>query len=295
MSTEEWEKLERRARSMIFLCLVDLMSLNLSSEDSAKKMWNNLGRLYQSKYMVNKLFLKNKFYLLRMSDGNSVNGHLNVFNTVLIKLSSVDIKINDEDKCISLLCYFPNLWDILVVAIRSNTTTLVLEDMVASMLSEEMIRKNMEGLTKYALVVRGRPVDKDKGRIFGRNFKSKGRSKFPVHSVQRCWKCDKVGHYKKECKSKETKFSDGSDEKQSTERKTTSEKGGDVYLVSTITQSDQDVWLIDSGPSYHMTPHKELLCEYEQYDGGVVFLGDDSKTKIVKWGRVWLTLQDGRK
>jgi hypothetical protein len=63
-------------------------------------------------------------------------------------------------------------------------------------------------------------------------------------------------------------FSTRSDEKQSTERKMTPDKGGDVYLVSTSTQSDQDVWLIESGESYHMTPHIEWLCEYEQYEGG---------------------------
>jgi PBP1b-binding outer membrane lipoprotein LpoB len=61
--------------------------------------------------------------------------------------------------------------------IGSNTTTLALEDMVSSLLLEEMRRKNMEGLTKDALVVRGRLVDRDKGIFSSRNFKSKGRSK----------------------------------------------------------------------------------------------------------------------
>jgi hypothetical protein len=78
--------------------------------------------------------------------------------------------------------------------------------------------------------------------------------------------------------------STGSDEKQSTERKTTLDKGGDVYLASTSTQLDQDVWLIDSGAYYHMTPNRERLCEYERYEGGDVFLGDDSTTKIVGRG-----------
>jgi hypothetical protein len=86
--------------------------------------------------------------------------------------------------------------------------------------------------------------------LFGRNFKSKGRSKSTVHSTRRCWKCGKARHYKKDCKSKTTKVSIGSDEKQSIERKTTSDKGGDVYLASTSTQSDQDVWLINSGEPY---------------------------------------------
>jgi hypothetical protein len=54
-----------------------------------------------------------------------------------------------------------------------------------------------------------------------------------------------------------------SDKKESTERKMTPDKEGDVYLASTSTQSDQGVWLINSGASYHMTPHREWLCEYE--------------------------------
>jgi hypothetical protein len=56
--------------------------------------------------MVNKFILRNKLYLLRMSDDSLVTEHSNVFNTVLIQLSSVDIKTNDEEKCINLLCSF---------------------------------------------------------------------------------------------------------------------------------------------------------------------------------------------
>jgi hypothetical protein len=154
-----------------------LVLLNVSGEDLAKKLWDKLGSLYQSKYLVNKLFLRKKLYLLRMSDGSLVTEHLNVFNTILSQLSSVDIKITEEEKCIILLCSFPDSWDSLVMAIGSNTTTLVLEDVVASLLSEEMRRKNMEGSTKDALVVRGRPIERDKGKFSGRNSKSKGRSK----------------------------------------------------------------------------------------------------------------------
>ena len=43
-----------------------------------------------------------------------------------------------------------------------------------------------------------------------------------------------------------------------------------------------------------MTPHREWFCEYEKYDGGDVFLGDDSTTKITRRRRVKLLLKDGR-
>jgi hypothetical protein len=46
MSKKEWEKLKRRERSTIRLCLEDLVLLNVSSEDSDKKLWDKLGILY---------------------------------------------------------------------------------------------------------------------------------------------------------------------------------------------------------------------------------------------------------
>jgi hypothetical protein len=60
----------------------------------------------------------------------------------------------------------------------------------------------------------------------------------------------------------------------------TPDKGGDVYLASTITQLDQYVWLIESRESYHMKPHREWFLEYERYYGCDVFLGDESKKKF---------------
>jgi hypothetical protein len=53
-----------------------------------------------------------------------------------------------------------------------------------------------------------------------------------------------------------------------------------VYLSYSSTHADHEAWLVESGASFHMNPHKELLCEYEMYDGGNVFLGDDSTTRI---------------
>jgi hypothetical protein len=70
--------------------------------------------------------------------------HLNAFNIVVSQLLFVDIKISNEDKCISLLCYFPDSWDSLLVAIGSNATTLKFDYVVASLLSEEMRWKTMD-------------------------------------------------------------------------------------------------------------------------------------------------------
>jgi hypothetical protein len=73
---------------------------------------------------------------MRMSEGSSVIELLNSFNTIISQLYSMDIKIIEEEKCIILLCSFPDSWDSLVMAIGINTTTLALENVVSSLLSE---------------------------------------------------------------------------------------------------------------------------------------------------------------
>ena len=83
VSTEDWEKLDKKVRSTIFLCLLDLVMLNVFGEDSTKKLWEKLGNLYQSKSLVNKLFLRKKLYHLRMEDGDYVTDHLKIFNTLV--------------------------------------------------------------------------------------------------------------------------------------------------------------------------------------------------------------------
>jgi hypothetical protein len=117
----------------------------VSEEATTKDLWDKLGKLYQYKSLVNKIFLRKKLYNLRMRDGDSVAEHLNAFNTVVSQLVSVEIKISDEDKCISLLCSLPDSWDSLVVAIGSNTTSLKFDEVVSSFFFEEMRWNNMEG------------------------------------------------------------------------------------------------------------------------------------------------------
>jgi hypothetical protein len=157
-----------------------------------------------------------------------------------------------------------------------------------------MRRKIMDDHNTYDLFVRGCAQDRNPGKPFGWISKSTGRSKSPRKSLRKWWKCGKTGHYKKDCKSKKVEKPKGYDSASSTEAKTSTEEGGDVYLESTSTHADRDVWLIDSSASYHMTPHREWFSEYEKYDGGDVFLGDELTARILGRGRVELLLNDGR-
>jgi hypothetical protein len=63
--------------------------------------------------------------------------------------------------------------------------------------------------------------------------------------------------------------------------KTFKNEGADVYLDSSSTNEYHEAWLVDLGAYSHMNPHRKWVCEYKKYNGGDVFLSDDSTTKII--------------
>jgi hypothetical protein len=146
--------------------------------------------------------------------------------------------------------------------------------------------------TENALFTRGHSQERNRSKFSSGRSKSKGRSKSPRKFVKVCWRCGKEGHYKKQCRSKIEKKK-GSEESPSIEENT-SKEGGDVYLDSSRKHADHEAWLVESGASFHMTPHREWFYEYERYDAGNFFLGDDSTTRIIGQGKVKLRLIDRR-
>ena len=66
--------------------------------------------------------------------------------------------MSKEDKCITLLCSLSDSWNNLIVAIGSSSqATLKFDEVVSSLLSEEMRQKTMDNHSMDSLSMRGRP------------------------------------------------------------------------------------------------------------------------------------------
>lgn len=103
----EWAKMDERAISAIRLCLADDVMFNIVSETTTAGLWTKLEELYMTKSLTNRILLKRQLYSLRMKEGTSIADHLNDFNTLLVQLQSIEVKIPSEDKAITLLCSLP--------------------------------------------------------------------------------------------------------------------------------------------------------------------------------------------
>ena len=66
----------------------------------------------------------------------------------------------------------------------------------------------------------------------------------------------------------------------------------DVFLIATDTLFSQN-WIIDSGTSFHVTPHREWFVSYDASRKGCVRLGNDYACDIVGVGDVHLKFTNG--
>jgi hypothetical protein len=81
-----------------------------------------------SKSLMNKLYLKQRLYGLKMAKGLDLSQHINVLNKIISNLKRVDVKFKNEDKVLMLLNSLPtsSTYENLVTTLTWRKETLEL-------------------------------------------------------------------------------------------------------------------------------------------------------------------------
>src|SRR5438445_12790317 len=66
--------------------------------------------------------------------------------------------------------------------------------------------------------------------------------------------------------------------------------GGEVLSVSRLQLEDS--WILDTGATFHMSPHRRLFVEYRQMSG-IVYLGDGRTSSVDGIGSIRWRMGDG--
>ena len=63
-------------------------------------------------------------------------------------------------------------------------------------------------------------------------------------------------------------------------------------LTISLSVSQISEWILDSGCSYHMCPNREMFLDFKEFNGGVVYMSNDSTCKMMRIGSVQIKMFD---
>ncbi|GJX23727.1 retrovirus-related pol polyprotein from transposon TNT 1-94 [Tanacetum coccineum] len=262
----KWDEMDVNAIANLHLTLADGVLSSIDEKKTAKDIWDHLARLYEARSLHNRIFLKRKLYALRKIESTSVTEHS-------LRDSYDKVIINLTNNCI--------------------TDCLVFDDVAASVLEEENRRNNREDRqtssrqVEALAVTRGRSMEprSSGSHNHGKSEKGKKKNKF------KCFKCGKPGHFKKDCRGSNTSNPQGN-------VASTSDDGNALCCEAAVANEGRkkfaDVWLFDTGATFHMTARREWFHQYKPISGGgSVYSCNDHELKIIGIGSVMVKMHDG--
>ena len=108
IKAEELALLDKQVLGVIKLSLSRSVAHNVVKEKITTDLMKALSSMYEKPSTNNKVHLMKKLFNLKIAENASVAQHLNEFNTITNKLSSVEIDFDDEIRALIVLVFLLN-------------------------------------------------------------------------------------------------------------------------------------------------------------------------------------------
>jgi hypothetical protein len=309
-----YKKRQAKAKRVIFDSVKDSMMPLIAHLRTTNECFDALANLYEKKAPTQKRTLKKQLRTLKMGKDETIFAFFSKIAQTRDQLATIGVAVDDDDLVQTTVDGLPKSWETFLSSINGREVQPNFERLWHDCLEEEGIIKSINEsstVKDHALSAKAKkwkrfPQHKGKGK------KPQGKHSHPHSHLSkvRCFNCNKLGHYAKDCRNPPSKQKQKSrfhasvaTEEEEPQRKRTKivskeqEQHRESYLVSTLSGAvtkSEEIWLVDSGASKLLTCFKQNLVNYRDKKFNVkVELGDDDTYAIKGVGSTSFQLQSG--
>jgi hypothetical protein len=111
-------------KAFVLLCehLIDAQLAHVQYYENVKNTWETFCGVNETKTIGNKLFLRRRFFTIKMQEGEDLLVRTNMVKVLADQLHSIEVKIENEDVYMVLLMSLPPSFDNLVTSLESMST-----------------------------------------------------------------------------------------------------------------------------------------------------------------------------
>ena len=290
-----FEKAQKKTKALIVTSIKSDLIYLITECKTPKEIWDTLKQRFERDTVANKLFLKQRFFSLKMKESDSLDEHLRKLKVITDQLAAIKAPVPEDEHIVALLLSLPRSYNTLVTALTAKGDELNLGQLHQALLNEEEKRKQSKSKT-------GGAGGADDGESALQHNKLDRR---PV----KCYGCGEEGHVIRNCAQKKKKQHrrnenqgkfDKSSKYNAAPARGNSDKNDDscdnVFAVGLSVMKGDDCWIIDSGASQHMTSNRDLLMNYQEFsEPEPVVLGDGRSVHAFGTGEICITMLLGPK
>ncbi|GJW50441.1 zinc finger, CCHC-type containing protein [Tanacetum coccineum] len=289
----KWENDDYICRGHILNGMSDSLFDIYQNAESAKSLWESLESKYMAEDASAKKFLVSNFMNYKMVDTRPVMEQYHEMLRILGQYTQHNLMMDEAISVAVIIDKLPPSWKEFKHGLRNHELDNIPKG------------KNQIGSSSVNMV-EGDGAKNSNNNKNKRKFKS-GDDKFSnKKATVTCWKCNKPGHMKKDCRSRKGNHGAGSNGSKDPEK----QQGYNydfmqnfynvLHYVSIISdafyvQDDEVAWWVDSGATSHVC--KDLrwsqVCKSIE-DGSFVKMGNVATEPIKGIGRVLLTFTFGK-
>jgi len=298
--TADEKRRDRKALSQIQLHLHNNILQEVLSEKTAAALWLKLEGLCMTKDLTSKMHLKQKLFLHRLPEGGNVLNHISEFKEIISDLAAMEVKYEEEDTALMLLCSLPSSYTNFRDTILYSRDTLTLNEVYEALNSKEKMKlmvphDGSSSSQAEGLSVRGRTKEKNSNNGNGGKSKNGHRGRSQSRDKKYCRYCKRDGHDISECfKLQNKEKRKGNKQGENSANVARDDSSDDALVVTAGCAETNDEWVLDTACTFHMCPHRDWFTTFDSTTAAGSVLGfGNSPCKIEGIGSVRIKMFDG--